>query len=239
MSGHSHWATIKRKKSAVDAKRGKIFTRLIKEITVAARSSGGDAASNPRLRQLIDKAKEANMPHENITRAIKRGTGELPGVNYESIMYEGYGPHGIAVLVETLTDNKNRTVSDMRNVFSKGGGSLAETGSVAWMFERLGVVRVEGANEDQLLELLLDFDIKNITEDEGTFSISCDPKNLEEIKKVLSDTGLKIVTAEVEWVAQNTIPLKKEVAEKAYAFLETIEDHDDVQDVFTNIIEEE
>jgi YebC/PmpR family DNA-binding regulatory protein len=158
MSGHSKWATIKRKKAAVDAKRGKEFTKLIKEITVAARG-GGDPAGNPRLRLLMDKAKEINMPLDNVSRAIKRGTGEMPGVSYEEQMYEGYGPHGIAVVLETLTDNKNRTVAEIRRLFSSQGGSLAESGAVSWMFTRLGVVEVSGAqSEDQLLELLLDYE---------------------------------------------------------------------------------
>lgn len=240
MAGHSHWATIKRKKEAVDAKRGKAFTKIVKEISMCAKTHGGDPAMNPRLRQLIDKAKDINMPQDNITRAIKKGTGELPGTHYEAHMYEGYGPHGIAVIVEALTDNKNRTVSDVRRIFTNNGGSLGETNSVSWMFERLGVVRVsgQGLTEDRLLELLLDFDIKNISCDDNLFTISADIKSLEAIKEVLKAENLTIESAEVEWVAQNTITLSADQAAKAYEFLEMLEENDDVQEVYTNLVEE-
>ena len=177
MSGHSKWATIKRKKAVLDSKRGKEFTKLIKEITVAARIGGGDPAANPRLRLLLEKAKEINMPLDNTTRAIKRGTGEMPGMQYEEQSYEGYGPFGTAVVVDALTDNKNRTVAELRRIFTSSGGSLAETGSVNWMFARMGVIQVSGTtSEDSLLEMLLDYDIKDISYDGEMFSITCDPK---------------------------------------------------------------
>ena len=208
MSGHSKWATIKRKKAAIDSKRGKEFTKLIKEITVAARQGGGDVQANSRLRLLVEKAKEINMPMDNTARAIKRGTGEMPGVSYEEQTYEGYGPHGIAVVVETLTDNKNRTVAEIRRLFTIHGGSLAETGSVSWMFTRLGVVEVSNAqSEDQLLELLMDYDVKDISSFENVYTITCDPKSLEKIKQTLTEAGLKVERAELDLVAQNYVTL--------------------------------
>lgn len=235
MSGHSKWATIKRKKASIDAKRGKEFTKLIKEITVAARA-GGDPASNSRLRLLLEKAKEINMPLDNTVRAIKRGTGEMPGQNYEEQSYEGYGPGGIAVVIDALTDNKNRTVAELRRIFTIHSGSLAESGSVSWMFTRLGVLEVSGAtNEDQLLELLLDYDIKDITHHATIFTITCDPKALEKIKQTLTAAGLKVERAELDLVAQNYSTLSPEDYEKASEFLSELEDHDDVQNLYTNL----
>lgn len=239
MSGHSKWATIKRKKAALDSKRGKEFTKLIKEITVVARLGGGDPNANSRLRLLLEKAKEINMPMDNTVRAIKRGTGEMPGQQYEEHMYEGYGPFGTAIVVDALTDNKNRTVAELRRIFSSSGGSLAETGSVGWMFARMGVIQVSGkTSEDELLELLLDYDVKDISYDEEIFSITCDPKSLEKIKAILQENGLKVEKAEVEWVAQNTVALTNEQEEKAYEFLSSLEDHEDVQNVYTNLVTE-
>lgn len=236
MSGHSKWATIKRKKAAIDSKRGKEFTKLIKEITVAARLGGGDVTANSRLRLLVEKAKEINMPMDNTQRAIKRGTGEMPGVHYEEQTYEGYGPHSIAIVIETLTDNKNRTVAELRRLFTVNGGSLAETGSVSWMFTRLGVVEVTGAqSEDQLLELLMDFDVKDISSLENVWTIVCDPKSLEPIKKALHDAGMKVERAELDLVAQNYVTLTGEDYEKATEFLAELEDHDDVQNMYTNL----
>ena len=237
MSGHSKWANIKHKKATADKKRGKAFTRLSKEISVAARLSGGDPTGNPHLRQLMDKARDINMPMDTITRAIKRGTGELPGVHYEEQMYEGYGPYGIAVIVETLTDNKNRTVADMRRFFSLSGGNLAEGGAVSWMFKKLGVVRAEGEGltEDQLLERLIEFDVKDITSDDKLFVITCNPKSLDAIKQDLINTGFKVTSAELEWVADNPANLEGSQAEKAINFLDDLEEHDDVQDVYTNL----
>ena len=236
MSGHNKWSQIKHKKAKEDAKRGKAFTKLIKELTVAAREGGGDPAANARLRQLMDKAKDINMPQENVARSIKRGTGELPGVNYESYIYEGYGPFGIAVMIETLTDNKNRTVADLRHSFTKGSGTLGEAGSVSWMFKKMGVVRGTGSmSEDELFEAMLAYDITDLKNDDNFFSIFSDPKSLEVIKKAAQEAGLKIDSAEQEWVAHNTIKLDDAQTEKAVEFLSTLQDHDDVQNVYTNL----
>ena len=236
MSGHNKWSQIKHKKAKEDAKRGKAFTKLIKELTVAAREGGGDPAANARLRQLMDKAKDINMPQENVARSIKRGTGELPGVNYESYIYEGYGPFGIAVMIETLTDNKNRTVADLRHSFTKGSGTLGEAGSVSWMFKKMGVVRGTGnMSEDELFEAMLAYDISDLKNDDNFFSIFSDPKSLEVIKKAAQEAGLKIDSAEQEWVAHNTIKLDDAQTEKAVEFLSTLQDHDDVQNVYTNL----
>ncbi len=236
MSGHSHWATIKRKKEKEDSKRGQAFTKIIKEITVSAKTGGGDPNGNPKLRLLIDKARDINMPLENIQRAIKRGTGELPGVSYEPMTYEGYGPYGIAVVVDTLSDNKNRIVSELRHVFTGKGGNLGESGSVAWMFEKMGVIDVSGTiSEDAVLEKLIDFDVKDVKHDGTFFTIYCDPKALVSIKKVLTDEGLKVEKAEVDWVPKNTMSLPDDQAQKAYEFLESLQNLDDVQNVYTNL----
>ena len=237
MAGHSKWKTIKHKKAAQDAKRGKAFTKLIKEITIVARDGGGDVSANPRLRMLLEKAREINMPQENITRAIKKGTGELPGQSLEAINYEGYGPGGIAIVVEALTDNKNRTVSDMRHLFSREGGTLAESGSVSWMFERKGVItfKSDTKTEDDLLELLLDYEISDIKKDEQLFMIYCDAKETDTIKQVLEQHGIKVDQAELEWVAKNSIELDENNTTKAIEFLEQLDDHDDVQHVYTNL----
>jgi YebC/PmpR family DNA-binding regulatory protein len=237
MSGHSKWSTIKHKKAKEDAKRGQAFTKLIKEITVAARHGGGDSDANPRLRTLLEKAKEINMPIDNSTRAIKRGTGELPGVSYEEFTYEGYGPHGIAVIVEALTDNKNRTVASLRHLFSKMGGSLGESGSVNWMFEKLGVVRVNApkATEEQLLEILLDHDVRDLQQEGPIFSIMCEPRVLEQVKQAVEKAGLKVEEATVEWVAKTNIELDTTGEEKALDFLSALQDDEDVQHVYTNL----
>lgn len=236
MSGHNKWSQIKHKKAKEDAKRGKAFTKLIKEMTVSTREGGGDPAGNARLRQLIEKAKDINMPQDNITRAIKRGTGELPGVHYESYTYEGYGPFGIAVMIETLSDNKNRTVADMRHLFSKGGGTLGDSGSVSWMFKRMGVIRASGTiSEDTLLEKLLDYDIKDLKQDGTIFTIFVDTLLLDAVKKAAHTAGLTIESAEIEWVAQNTVSLTDAQSEKAVEFLSTLQDHDDVQNVYTTL----
>ena len=237
MSGHSKWANIRHRKSAQDAKRGKIFTRFGKELTVAAKQGGGDPESNFKLRSLIDKARAANMPAENITRSIKRGTGELPGVTYEETVYEGYGPEGIAVLIECLTDNKNRTVSEIRRIFTSNSGHMAEAGSVSWMFNKKGVIRVtlNGLTEDDLLEQLINFDIDDITKDDGFATIIVNPKQLEMVKKVLQDSGHKIESADIEFVAKNFMELPKGKEDKVIDFLEKIQDLDDVQNVYTNL----
>jgi YebC/PmpR family DNA-binding regulatory protein len=236
MSGHSHWATIKHKKAKEDAKRGKAFTKLIKEITVAARIGGGDPTGNPRLRLLLEKAKQINMPLDNATRAIKKGTGELPGVHYEAFTYEGYGPHGVAMMVDTLSDNKNRTVAELRHLFASHGGSLGETGSVNWMFEKMGVIRAATTMaEDALLEHLLEYDIKDLQCEDGICSIYCDVKSLEAVKHALSQKGLTIESAEIEWVAKNKAEISDTQAEKAYEFMSSLDDHDDVQNVYSNL----
>ncbi len=236
MAGHSKWANIKHKKAAKDAKRGKIFTRISKEITVAAKIGGGDITGNPRLRLLIDKAKEVNMPSDNVNRAIKRGTGELPGVTYEEMQYEGYGPEGIAILVDVLTDNKNRTVADLRRIFTKHGGSLAETGAVSWMFNRLGCIQVSGAtSEEQLLELLLDYDINDIKTYDNMIMVLCDPKELEAIKKILNDNNIKIESSAVEWIAQNALSLDSAKSTKVYEFLDLLDDQDDIKNIYANV----
>ncbi len=237
MSGHSKWSTIKHKKAALDTKRGKAFTKLIKEITIAARLGGGDPNGNPRLRLLLEKAKEINMPVENSTRAVRRGTGELPGMSYEELTYEGYGPGGIAVIVDTLTDNKNRTVSELRHIFSSKGGNLAEGGSVNWMFEKMGVVRASSSamNEEKLMEALIDYDINDIKSDGTLFYVYCNPRGLEPIKHKVEELGMKVEEADVEWVAKNTMTLSEGSDEKAYDFLSAVQDHDDVRGVYTNL----
>lgn len=236
MSGHSKWANIKHKKAKEDAKRGQIFTKIIKEITVCAKA-GGIPENNPQLRQLIEKAKEVNMPAENITRAVKKGTGELPGVAYESISYEGYGPGGTAVIIEALTDNKNRTVADLRHIFGRHNGNLAETGSVNWMFEKLGVIRgaIKGKTEDDLLEALMDYDIRDISIDENLVTVTTSMQALFLVKDALVKLGMKIEHAELEWVAKNNLSVDQETEEKAFGLFEALEDNDDVQNVYSNL----
>jgi len=236
MAGHSKWANIKHKKAKEDAKKGKAFTKLIKEITVSAREGGGNPDANPRLRLLLEKGREANMPLENAMRAIKKGTGELPGVSYEEYTYEGYAPYGIAVIVDALTDNKNRTVAEFRRLFSENGGTLGDLGAVNWMFEKLGVIHAQGkTTEDELLEYLIDYDVQDIRIDNDTCSIYCDAKSITPIKEALEKKGLKIESAGLEWVAKNTISLSEEQTDKVIAFLSAIEDHDDVRNVYTNL----
>ncbi len=237
MAGHSKWKQIKHKKAILDSKRGKLFTKLIKEISVAARIGGGDPAGNPRLRFLLEKAKDINMPQENWQRAIKKGTGELPGVHYESYTYEGYGPGNIAIIVEVLTDNKNKSIAELRHVFQRNGGRIAENGSVSWMFERLGVIEAEKNNltEDDVLEKLLDFNIHDIKTEDTMFSISCDARSLDEVKNAVTKAGLKVSEAELEWIPKNTVSLSEEDEEKAVNFLQMVEELEDVQNVYTNL----
>ena len=238
MSGHSKWATIKHKKAKEDAKRGKVFTRLIRELTVAARDGGGDPTGNAKLRLIIEKAKSANMPQDNIIRAIKKGTGELEGVNYEEILYEGYAPSGVAIIVEVLTDNKKRAVADVRHVFTKLGGNLAEAGAVSWMFGHKGMIRAcaNGHSEDEILEKLIDYEVDDISVNDGVVSISCALKDLEKVKKAVESIGLKVEDAQAEWIAKNLVSLDDEnKEEKVYKFLEKIEELDDVQNVYTNL----
>jgi len=236
MSGHSKWATIKRKKGAADAKRGKIFTKLIKEITIAARQGGGDPAGNPRLRLAIDNAKAANMPADNVDRAIKKATGELEGVSYVELMYEGYGPGGVAILVEVATDNKNRTVAEVRHIFSKMGGSMGESGSVAWMFERKGIISIkrDGKSEDEVMEIVLDAGADDMQTEEDIFEVTTSLESFETVRKTLVDKSLEIENASLEWIAKNTLAVGGEDAEKVVKIIESLEDNDDVQNVFSN-----
>lgn len=236
MSGHSKWATIKRKKGAADAKRGKMFTKLIKEITIAAREGGGDPAGNPRLRLAVDNAKAANMPADNIDRAIKKATGELEGVTYHELVYEGYGPGGIAMMVEVATDNKNRTVAEVRHSFSKYGGSMGETGSVAWMFERKGIITLPTQNktEDDLMNIILEAGAEDLQTEDDYFSVQTDLESFEPVRKALVAANLEIENASLQWIAKNTIAVKGEDAEKVMTLIEAMEDNDDVQNVYSN-----
>ncbi len=237
MSGHSKWASIKHKKGALDAKRGKVFTKIIREITVAARDGGGNPDANPRLRLAIQKAKEANMPADNIDRGIKKGTGELEGVSYENVSFEGYAPGGVAVIVEGLTDNKNRTTSEVRSVFTKRGGNMAGAGSVAFQFEKKGVfmVKREDANEDELMGVALEAGAEDLTFDEDFFQIVCAPQDFDIVRTGLADKAVKIESGELSMVPRNTIKVEDaETARKVLALVEDLEDNDDIQNVYTN-----
>ncbi len=236
MSGHSKWATIKRKKGALDAKRGKMFTKLIKELTIAAREGGGDPSANPRLRLAVDNAKAANMPQDNIERAIKKATGELEGVTYHELTYEGYGPAGVAVLVEVATDNKNRIVAEVRHLFSKYGGSLGENGSVAWMFDRKGVISLplQGRSEDDIMEIILDAGAEDLQSEEEYFEIQTPLESFEPVRKALADKDLTIENASLQWIAKNTVPVAGDDAERVMKLIEGLEDNDDVQNVYSN-----
>ena len=243
MSGHSKWSTIKRKKGAVDAKRGKAFTKIIKEIMVAARMGGGDINSNPRLRSAVLAGKAENMPKDNIDRAIKKGTGDLEGVTYEEITYEGYGPGGVAMLVQVLTDNKNRTVADVRHVFSKHNGNMGETGCVSWMFENKGLILVDkaGVEEDKLLEVALDAGALDMKDNGKEFEVTVSPTSYEGVKKKIEEAGFKPTYSEVTMVPQTTVKLAGKEAEQMLKLMEGLEDSDDVQKVYANfdIAEEE
>jgi len=236
MSGHSKWATTKRKKAAIDAKRGKMFTKLIKEITIAAREGGGDPAGNPRLRLAVDNAKSANMPQDNIERAIKKATGELEGVTFHEFTYEGYATGGVALLVEVATDNKNRTVAEVRHLFSKGGGTLAETGSVAWMFNRKGVVTLpkQEKTEDEILEIILEAGADDLQTEEDFYEIQTSLESFETVRKALVEKNINIDNASLQWIAQNFIGVSGEDAEKVIKLIEALEENDDVQNVFSN-----
>jgi len=236
MSGHSKWHSIKHKKAAADSKRGKIFTKLIKEMSVAARIGGGDADSNPRLRTAVAAAKAVNMPLDNIKRAIMKGTGELPGQSYEAVTYEGYGPGGAAVMVETLTDNKNRTVAEIRHLFSKHGGNLAETGAVGWMFARKGyiVISKEKADEDKLMEIVLEAGAEDLRTEESAYAVYTGFESFESVKGALHGAGVEPDSAELTMVPQNGVHLEGKKAEQMLKLMETLEDHDDVQNVYAN-----
>lgn len=238
MAGHSKWAQIKHKKAQVDARKGKIFTKLVKEISVAARLGGGDPEKNPRLRVAIEKAREVNMPSNNIKRAIMKGTGELAGTTYEEITYEGYGPGGVALLIEVMTDNKNRTVSEIRHLLSEYGGSLGESGCVSWIFEKKGYILVDKKtiDEDILISIALEAGIDDIKNDpkEDNFELICLPEKLREIKYFLEKAGIDISVAEVTMLPKNYVSINDEDAEKMLKLMDALEDHDDVQNVYAN-----
>ncbi len=242
MSGHSKWHSIKHKKAAADAKRGKVFTRLIKEISVAARLGGGDLASNPRLRAAIQTAKDANMPQDNIKRAVLKGTGELPGQSYEESSYEGYGPGGVAVFVETLTDNKNRTVAEIRYIFSRSGGNLGEAGSVQWMFDKKGYLAVskEAVSEEKLLEIALEAGAEDLQSDDEMYSIYTPLEQFEAVKQAIESAGIQMEESSLTMIPQNEIHLEGKPAGQMMNLMEALEDHDDVQNVYANFdIDEE
>ena len=236
MSGHSKWSTIKRKKAVTDARRGKIFTQVIKEITVAAKLGGGDPNSNARLRFAIDKAKASNMPADNIKRAIQKGTGELPGVNYEDAVYEVYGPGGVAIIIETVTDNKNRTISDIRHILERNHGKIAMSGSVAFQFHKKGVILVPKSvvPEDDLLSIILDAGAEDMKTEGDEYNIICTPENFEAVKQAIVTKNIKIESAEILLVADNTVKVEGKDAENLLKLMETLEDYEDVQKVHAN-----
>ena len=236
MSGHSKWHSIRHKKAIVDAKRGKIFTKLIKEVTVSARLGGGDIEANPRLRSAVQAAKDSNMPQENIKRAIMKGTGELPGVNYESVTYEGYGPGGVAVFVECLTDNKNRTVADIRHSFAKHGGNLGETGSVNWMFNRKGYFSISkgAASEDDLLDIVLEAGAEDLQSEDDSYQVYTSFEQFEAVRKALEAAQVELSVSELTMVPSTEVNLEGKVAARMLKLMEMLEDHDDVQHAYAN-----
>jgi YebC/PmpR family DNA-binding regulatory protein len=236
MSGHSKWHTIKHKKGALDAKRGKLFTKLIREMTIAARIGGGDPDSNPRLRTAVDKAKASNMPSDNITRAIKKGTGELEGTTYEELLLEGYGPGGVAILVEGSTDNRNRTVSEIRHLFTKNGGNLGGAGSVAYMFKPKGVISIaaDKTTEDKLMEIALEAGADDIQSESAGFTVYTSQQSFEAVRDAIQKAGIEPDEAEVKKIADNNIPLEGQKAQQLLKLVEALDDHDDVQSVWDN-----
>lgn len=236
MSGHSKWSTIKRKKEQKDAARGKIFTRVIKEITIAARQGGGSVTSNPRLRTAILAAKAENVPQANIDRAIARGTGELDGVHYEELVYEGYGPAGVALLVEAVTDNKNRTTSEMRHAFTKNGGNMGESGCVAWMFDQKGTIVVDkdGVDEDEVMMVALDAGAEDILDEGETLDVMTAVADFEAVRVQLEESGFAPVRAEIGRIPQSTVAVAGQDAQQLLRLMEVLEDHDDVQHVYAN-----
>ena len=236
MSGHSKWSTIKRKKGVADAKRGKIFTTIIKEITIAARLGGGDESSNPRLRQGIAKAKAANMPADNIKRAIKKGTGELPGVNYEEGAYEGYGPAGVAIMMEILTDNKKRTVAEIRHLMTKYGGNLGETGSVAWMFDKKGQIVVEKGDydEDSMFEIVVECGAEDFETEDSEFIIVTEPVDLMEVRENLEAKNVVVKSSEIELIPKNLQKVEEKDVDSVIMLMEDLEDNEDIKNVYAN-----
>jgi YebC/PmpR family DNA-binding regulatory protein len=239
MSGHSKWHNIKHKKAKTDAKKGLVFTKLSKEITVAAKNGGADPAININLRLLLAKAKECNMPKDNVERALKKGSGQLEGVVYETITYEGYTPENVAVVVQTLTDNKNRTISDLRHIFNKSGGRMVDTGSISWMFDYRGTIEFDpsGKDEEALLEDLLEADILDLKLGDEVALLICDIVNLDEIRTFLEAKGYAIKSMEPSWIAKNPVPLEEDAKNTVLDFLEKLEDMDDVKDIFVNMEE--
>jgi len=236
MSGHSKWSTIKHKKAAKDAKRGKVFTKLIKEITVAARLGGGDINANPRLRTAVQTARASSMPSDNIDRAVKKGTGELEGVNYEEIQYEGYGPGGVAIMASALTDNRNRTVAEIRRIFERCGGSMGTSGCVAWMFHKRGVITVDKSKieEERLMEIALDAGASDVSDTGDGFEVITAPEDFEAVTTALQNAKIETVSAEVAMVPENTVQIAGNDAEKTMKLLDELDDHDDIQSVASN-----
>ena len=236
MSGHSKWAGIKHRKAAQDAKKGKVFTKLVKEISIAARQGGGDTNANPRLRLAIQRAKDVNMPANNIDRAVKKGTGELEGVRYEEVTYEGYAQGGVAVIVESVTDNKNRTISEIRNIFSKKGGNLAGSGSVSWMFEKKGyfLVAKSTIDEDTLTAIALDAGAEDLTEEGDSFEIKTQPNDFEKVKNILQEKNIKAEVSEITMLPKSTIAIAEDKAKAVLGLVEDLEEHEDVQNVYAN-----
>ncbi len=236
MSGHSKWSTIKRKKAKTDAQRGKTFTKLIKEITVAARTGGGDESANPALRTAIANAKAANMPVANIERAIKKGTGELPGVSYEEVTYEGYGPGGTALLIRALTDNKNRTVAEIRHFLSKYNGNLGESGCVSWIFDKKGIITIQTSSidEDSLMELVVDAGADDMKTEGDVYEIVTNPESFDAVKKAIEEREIPIESAELTMFPQNTVKVEGKAAEQLLKLMDILEDHDDVSQVYSN-----
>ncbi len=236
MSGHSKWATIKHKKAATDAKRGKAFTKIIRELSIAARSGGADPDSNPRLRTAIQAAKNENMPNDNIERAILRGTGQLEGEQLEEVMFEGYGPGGVGLLVSVVTSNRNRTVGELRHMLSKNGGNMAETGAVGWMFQRKGdiIVPKSAADEDKMMGIVLDAGAEDLRDDGSAWEVTTPPEAFEKVRDALTAAGIKPDTAEVSWVPQNYVKLAGQQAQQMIRLVETLEEYDDVQHVYAN-----
>ena len=236
MSGHSKWATTKRRKAVVDAKRGKIFTKITREITIAARFGGGDANSNSRLRNAIAEARSNNMPHENIERAIKRGTGELEGVQYEEISLEAYGPGGVALMIEILTDNRNRTLADVRHILLRSGGNLGERGCVSWMFEKKGLVVVDkdSADEDEIFMIAVEAGADDLEVEDDRFDIYTDPETFEDVRNAIEEAGINITLAEISMIPQTTVRVEGKNAQQVLQLLETLDEHDDIQHVYSN-----
>ena len=236
MSGHSKWAQIKRKKAVVDAKRGQVFTKIIKEITVAARLGGGDEDANPRLRQAVLSAKAANMPADNVKRAVQKGTGELPGISYEEAMFEGYGPGGVAIMVEVTTDNRKRTVAELRHLITKHGGNLGETGCVAWMFNKKGLITVEknGVNDESLLDSILTGGGDDFSDEDDVYVVESTPDQMISVREQLEADGFSVISSEIMLTPQNSVSVEGETVKRVIQLLEALDDHDDVQKVSAN-----